>query len=114
MPRIGIRITNDLNEELKTVAEFEGVSVSDFVRQSLEQTLQFSRTGGHTASYNVEHHREVKQLHEQTEQKDKQIQELHQLLAVAQKNVASVTEQNQLLLTDNRKQLWWERLWSRR
>ena len=36
------------------------------------------------------------------EEKDNQIKELHQLLAISEKNVATLSEQNQLLLEDTR------------
>ncbi len=38
------------------------------------------------------------------EEKDNQIKELHQLLAISEKNVATLSEQNQLLLEDTRNQ----------
>jgi len=38
------------------------------------------------------------------EEKDNQIKELHQLLAISEKNVAALSEQNQLLLEDTRNQ----------
>ena len=45
------------------------------------------------------------------QEKDNQIAELHQLLAIAQKNIDRVTEQNQLLLEDMRKpQPIWQKL----
>lgn len=42
------------------------------------------------------------QLQSIREEKDNQIQELHQLLAISEKNVATLSEQNQLLLEDQR------------
>ena len=38
------------------------------------------------------------------EEKDNQIKELHQLLAISERNVATLSEQNQLLLEDTRNQ----------
>ena len=50
-------------------------------------------------------------LIEQLEEKDKQIQELHQIVALTQKSVNQLTEQNQLLLEDNHhKPTFWQRL----
>jgi hypothetical protein len=46
----------------------------------------------------------------QIQEKDNQIAELHQLLAIAQKNINSLTEQNQLVLEDMRhRQPLWQR-----
>ena len=54
---------------------------------------------------------QIEQLKGQLSEKDDQISELHQLLAIAQKNIQSVTEQNQLLLEDLRpKQRWYHRM----
>ena len=49
-------------------------------------------------------------LIEQLEEKDRQIQELHQIVAMTQKSVNQLTEQNQLLLEDTRQKL---SLWTR-
>lgn len=58
-----------------------------------------------------------KQLEEkehQLQEKDTQIAELHQLLAIAQKNINQITEQNQLLLEDMRKpKPLWQRVKAR-
>ena len=40
---------------------------------------------------------------EQLEEKDNQIKELHQLLAISEKNTSTLAEQNQLLLEDTRR-----------
>lgn len=49
--------------------------------------------------------------HEQLERHDQQIQELHQIIAMHQKSIQQLTEQNQLLLEDKRrsKRSWWKR-----
>ncbi len=50
------------------------------------------------------------QLQSVREEKDTQIKELHQLLAISEKNVATLSEQNQLLLEDTRhKSSFWQR-----
>lgn len=50
----------------------------------------------------------------QLEEKDKQIQELHQIVAMQQKSIQQLTEQNQLLLEDRRKKPpFWKRLFSK-
>ncbi len=49
-------------------------------------------------------------LRDQVTEKDKQIDHLQQLLAVSQKSIQQLTEQNQLLLHDTRKRTWWKRI----
>ena len=58
----------------------------------------------------------ISDLLTQNDDMRQQINELHQLLAIAQKNVDRVTEQNRFLLEDLRpKQHWYHRLiWWRR
>lgn len=55
----------------------------------------------------------IEQLQAQLQRKDEQIDHLQQLLAVAQKNLATIAEQNQLLLEDIRPRAWWKRLFRR-
>jgi len=50
------------------------------------------------------------QLQSVGEERDNQIKELHQLLAISEKNVATLSNQNQLLLEDKRKESFWQRL----
>lgn len=52
----------------------------------------------------------------QLQEKDKQIEELHQILALAQKNVADLTQQlstQARLLEDKRNSHWWQRFKTR-
>ena len=50
------------------------------------------------------------QLQSVGEERDNQIKELHQLLAISEKNVATLSEQNQLLLEDTRRRSsFWQR-----
>ena len=51
------------------------------------------------------------QLQETCTEKDKQIEELHQLVAMTQKSVNQLTAQNQLLLEDTQQQpSFWQRI----
>jgi len=52
---------------------------------------------------------ENQRLIAQLEEKDRQIEELHQIVAMGQKNIASLTEQVKLL-EDKRNSGWWQRL----
>lgn len=54
---------------------------------------------------------QVEQLKEQLQEKDEQIAELHQIIAIAHKNIDRVTEQNNFLLEDLRPgKRWYHRL----
>ena len=48
----------------------------------------------------------------ETNQKNEQIQELHQIIAMQQKSIQQLTEQNQLLLED-KSHPWWKRIFRR-
>ena len=106
MPQIGIRITNELHGRIQDTADGENISISDFVRQAVKHLLN----GCQTPSTAPHHEKLTLHLEQQVEEKDKQIQELHQLLAVSQKSVQQLTEQNQTLLIDHRTSSWWKRL----
>lgn len=106
MPQIGIRITHELHGRIQDTADEQNISVSDFVRQSALHMLN----GCQSPLNNSQHTKFNEHLERQVEEKDKQIQELHQLLAVSQKSVQQLTEQNQTLLIDNHTSSWWKRL----
>ena len=54
---------------------------------------------------------QIEQIIQQLSEKDNQIAELHQIIAIAHKNIDRVTEQNHLLLEDLRpKKRWYHRL----
>jgi len=50
---------------------------------------------------------------EQNESLIQQLGQAQQLLAVSQKSILHLTEQNQLLLEDTRKRTWWKRIFRR-
>ena len=108
MPRIGIRITEEFHEEIKTVAEIDGVSVSDFVRQAIENEMLDRRTASNRISLET-----VTLLKEQVKEKDAQIEhlhqqadQLHQLVAMAQSNQADTLKQLEDAKTQRRR--WWK------
>jgi excisionase family DNA binding protein len=71
--------------------------------------LVFGNNGDESDDSNL-----VQILKKQLEEKDEQIRELHQLLAIAHKNVDRLTEQNQLMLEDMRKpKPMWDRVKAR-
>ena len=53
---------------------------------------------------------EVERMAKLLERKDEQTDHLQQLLAVSQKSIQQLTEQNQLLLEDQRHRPWWKLL----
>jgi gas vesicle protein len=54
---------------------------------------------------------QVEHLQKQASQQETHIERLEQLLALEQKNVHTLAEQNQLLLADSRKKpSWWQRI----
>lgn len=56
---------------------------------------------------------EIEQKNQQIERQGEQIDHMTQLLAVSQRSIVQLTEQNQLLLEDNRKKPFWRRWFSR-
>jgi len=56
----------------------------------------------------------IAQLQSENEYLKEQVSHLTQLLAVSQKSIQQLTEQNQLLLADQRSRPWWKRIFSRK
>ena len=56
---------------------------------------------------------EVERMAKLLERKDEQTDHLQQLLAVSQKSIQQLTEQNQFLLEDTRRRTWWKRIFRR-
>ena len=101
MPRLGIRLEQACYDRLQECASARSLTVSDFVRESVRQAMEDDKEVSGDVS-----RRELERLEGQVQEKDKQISELHQLLAVSQKSIQQLTQQNQLLLEDKRKPLW--------
>ena len=53
---------------------------------------------------------EVERMAKLLERKDEQTDHLQQLLAVSQKSIGQLTEQNQFLLEDTRRRTWWKQI----
>ena len=53
---------------------------------------------------------EVERMAKLLERKDEQTDHLQQLLAVSQKSIQQLTEQNQFLLEDTRRRTWWKQI----
>ena len=56
---------------------------------------------------------EVERMAKLLERKDEQTDHLQQLLAVSQKSIGQLTEQNQFLLEDTRRRTWWKQIFRR-
>ena len=56
---------------------------------------------------------EVERMAKLLERKDEQTDHLQQLLAVSQKSIQQLAEQNHLLLEDTRRRTWWKRIFRR-
>ncbi len=102
MPSLGIRITHELHGRLHDRANEENISVSDFVRQTVEQALDYDTT----LSNNVGQEKFTKHLESQLKEKDQQISQLHQLVAMSQKH-------SEDLLEDLRKPRSWWHFWQK-
>ena len=86
------------------LSAFQNGKSFDINLEDLE--LVFGKNGDESDDSNL-----VQILKKQIDEKDEQIRELHQLLAIAHKNVDSLTEQNQLMLEDMRKpKTTWEKI----
>ena len=112
MPIASARVSEELHERIQNKSVLQGVLVSDFIRNAIEESVN----GGiqpEGCPPHIDDSPTFALATDQLKEKDQQISELHQLLAVSQKSVQQLTEQNQLLLTDNRKPSWWTRLLAR-
>ena len=107
-----IRMTIEFFERIQTAAKIQSLSVSDYIRDAVEQVLQNAEHDIEQRSTDIE--REAfRTLQTQLETKDEQIDHLQQLLAVSQKSIQQLAEQNHLLLEDTRKRTWWKRIFRR-
>lgn len=96
----------------KLQAEFDGHQyyIHDNPQQSATSSPQHP-SQPHLIEKIADLQAQLEKAYVQIEDYREQISELHQLLAVAQKNVELVSEQNQLLLEDkNSKRRWYHRL----
>jgi predicted CopG family antitoxin len=117
MPNTSIRIADDIYEHLKQEAAAQGISISDFIRNAIEQALHTVAQPTRSENIDVlqrqlaEREDEVQYLRqelsatrqntevqlttkdEQLQTKDEQISELHKLVAMAQTTANELTQQ---------------------
>ncbi len=122
MPRITIRFTEELYEQIQDIALEEGIALADVIRQGVSHNIEMremSADGSAAAGS-----REIEQLHQQIQTKDEQIRQLndhiqtkdaqidqlHQLVAMAQSNQADTLKQLEDL-RGQRQRRWWQ-FWS--
>jgi len=119
MPHPSFRCSQEFLDRIREASEVQNVSMSDFIRTSVEHGLE----NLDQPSHNVDHQtldvlreqlqakdQQLEQLNTQLTQKDAQISELHQIVAMAQSNQANTLKQ----LEDakvQRQRRWWQ-FWS--
>lgn len=104
MKVVGVKLPNETHTQLRTVAEEEGISVSEFLRHLIMQRLFQSKpenngkpkdNGKTTEVFPAltDLRKQLEAMREQLITKDEQIQQLHQLIAMEQKNAQGLSEQ---------------------
>ena len=106
MPVASTRVSDEFYERVKDEAVSQHISVSDFIRQAIEtavddslQTVNKSKDAFSEQTLDV--------IRSELEQKNEQISQLHQLVAMSQKHSEDLTKQ----LEDGRQRRSWWRFW---
>ncbi|MCH8290190.1 hypothetical protein IH992_03680 [Candidatus Poribacteria bacterium] len=101
MPNPSFRVSDELYQRLKAQAQKESVTVSDILRTSVRRYLD--------PPSDSDSHPSIAILHDELSTKNAQIDQLHQLVAMAQSNASDTLKQ----LEDSRaRRRWW--FWRRR
>jgi antitoxin component of RelBE/YafQ-DinJ toxin-antitoxin module len=95
MRQFNVRVPDDLYEQARVAAESRGITLSDFVRDCVSQACRKRDSSVDTHVLDV--------LRSELDAKNEQIDHAHQLVAISQKSIQQLTEQNQLLLEDQRR-----------
>ena len=114
MPIASARISDELHDQVKIESELQGVSISDFIRKSIEDAVN-GRIQSEEKKPSIEDSPAFALLSEQLKEKDQQISQLHQLVAMSQKHsddLANQLEQTTKQLEDQRQNGKWWRFWS--
>ena len=88
MPSPTFRVSDELYDKMKQAAEDKGLTMSNMIRTAVEHFIDDVPPESNNVpreSYDA--------LHAELETKNQQISELHQLLALAQKNADKLTDQ---------------------
>ena len=123
MPSAGVRISDVLYERIRQQAKSRNLSLSDFIRDAVEQVLNnveqnepHHHNGNGSSPAYAMLHEQLQVKDEQLLKKDAQIEQLHQLMAMGHKEretLASQLNDTHLQLEDLRQRNWWKRLWGR-
>tara|TARA_B100001013_G_C24487380_1_gene393760 strand:+ start:141 stop:494 length:354 start_codon:yes stop_codon:yes gene_type:complete len=101
---IGFKASIDLQEDLRKHAESLDLSVSAYLRRVVEKSLTGVKPTETEEFILIKEQIKIKD--EQLDEKGKQIDHLHQIVAMQQKTIESVTEKNNLLLESKTRSLW--------
>ena len=105
MPIASARISDELHEKIQIESALAGISVSDFIRSAIDNEVNGRiQENGHPPS--TENSPAFALLSEQLKEKDQQISQLHQLVAMSQKHSDD-------LLEDLRKPRSWWHFWQK-
>ncbi len=115
MKNMCVKVEDELYEKVKQKAELMKVSLQKFMHESLmKSTCDEPQASKETS---IVSHELYMKLHEQLDTKDAQIDQLHQLLAIEQKNAQYQSEQvsqARMQLEDLRKKRSWWSFWRNR
>ena len=108
---IGFKASIDLQEDLRKHAESLDLSVSAYLRRVVEKSLTEVKPDANSVKPTETEEfilikEQIKIKDEQLDEKGKQIDHLHQIVAMQQKTIESVTEKNNLLLESKTRSLW--------
>ena len=108
---IGFKASIDLQEDLRKHAESLDLSVSAYLRRVVEKSLTEIKPDANSVKPTETEEfilikEQIKIKDEQLDEKGKQIDHLHQIVAMQQKTIESVTEKNNLLLESKTRSLW--------
>ena len=102
MPTPAFRVTDEFYEKIKNAAATKKTSVSDFIRSCVEQEIDNDRQVSNTVDPAT-----IEIFHSQLKEKDKQIDQLHQIVAMGHQEREDLNRQ----LEDTRhRPSFWQRL----
>ena len=108
---IGFKASINLQEDLRKHAESLDLSVSAYLRRIVEKSLTEVKPDANSVKPTETEEfilikEQIKIKDEQLDEKGKQIEHLHQIVAMQQKTIESVTEKNNLLLESKTRSFW--------
>ena len=129
MPKTSIRLSDELYDKIQQESELNGLSMSDFIRQSVEsQLLCVGQNGGQSVGHNGGHgvnNSAIDLLREQLSNQHDQIRQLTQELFDARQSTDEASRRHDTIVLQMTQQLnqaqmqledlrhrpsWWQRL----